>query len=90
MAMTMIVMMMMMMTTTTMMMMMMMLSRWRHEIQIAILRRRAAMHRAVLPKLSAFEQWLLTGNANLEVGFWHRHEMLEEDNQSVISSTCPP
>ena len=36
-------------------------SRWRHEIQIALLRRRAAMMRAVLPKRSARDTWLLTG-----------------------------
>ena len=37
------------------------LSRWRHEIQIAIQRRRAAMARAVLPQSSALEEWLLCG-----------------------------
>ena len=38
-------------------------SRWKHEIQIAILRRRAAMARAVLPKATVEEAWLLTGRA---------------------------
>ncbi len=38
-----------------------MLARWRHEVQIAILRRRAAMLRAVLPRPSARAEWLLTG-----------------------------
>ena len=37
------------------------MARWRHEIQIAIQRRRAAMARAVLPKSSAREEWLLLG-----------------------------
>ena len=37
------------------------LRRWRHEIQIAILRRRAAMFRATQPKVGAKEAWLLTG-----------------------------
>ena len=37
------------------------LSRWRHEIQVAIQRRRAAMARAVLPQSSAREVWLLSG-----------------------------
>ena len=37
------------------------LARWRHEIQIAIQRRRAAMARAVLPKSSAREERLLLG-----------------------------
>ena len=40
------------------------MGRWRHEIQIAILRRRAAMCRAVLPKATAFEHWLRTGIAD--------------------------
>ena len=33
--------------------------RWKHEIQIALLRRRAAMTRAVLLNISARERWLL-------------------------------
>ena len=37
------------------------LRRWRHEIQIAILRRRAAMLRAMQPKVGAKEAWLRTG-----------------------------
>ena len=37
------------------------LSRWKHEIQIAILRRRAAMFRATQPKVGAKDAWLLTG-----------------------------
>ena len=37
------------------------LGRWRHEIQVAILRRRAAMARAVLPRMGDREAWLLTG-----------------------------
>jgi plasmid replication initiation protein len=39
------------------------LGRWRHEVQISILRRRAGMHRAVLPRPSKYEEWLLTGTA---------------------------
>ncbi len=38
-----------------------MLARWRHEIGVAIMRRRAAMVRAVLPKPSAKELWMVTG-----------------------------
>ena len=37
------------------------LARWRHEIQIAIQRRRGAMARAVLPRSTAREAWLLSG-----------------------------
>ena len=39
------------------------LSRWRHEIQIAILRRGAAMARAVVPAPSAADVWLLAGHS---------------------------
>jgi hypothetical protein len=37
------------------------LSRWKHEITISILRRRAAMSRAVVPRRNAMAEWLLTG-----------------------------
>ncbi len=37
------------------------LRRWRHELRVAIQRRRAAMARAVLPRATAREMWLLTG-----------------------------
>ena len=37
------------------------LSRWRHEIQVALQQRRAAMTRAVLPRMSAADACLLTG-----------------------------
>ncbi len=37
------------------------MGRWRHELQIAILRRRAAMSRAVIPRASSLAIWLLTG-----------------------------
>jgi hypothetical protein len=40
------------------------LARWRHEIQVAIERRRAAMTRAVLPRPSAWAIWLRTGHAD--------------------------
>ena len=36
-------------------------ARMEHEIQMALLRRRAAMTRAVSPNISAREQWLLAG-----------------------------
>ena len=39
------------------------LSRWRHEIQVAILRRSAAKARAVLPRACASDRWLLSGYA---------------------------
>ena len=40
------------------------LARSRHEIQVAILRRRAAMVRAVMPRLLAVDSTLLTGRAD--------------------------
>ena len=35
--------------------------RWKHEVQIALLRQRAAMTRAVHPHTSASAEWLLAG-----------------------------
>ena len=35
--------------------------RWRHEITIAILRRRAAMSRSVVPRRTTWEEWMLAG-----------------------------
>ena len=61
------------------------LGRWRHEIQIAILRRRAAMFRAVLPKPSTFEQWLLSGNVDFNDREWGRLETLVEDDPDDIT-----
>ena len=36
-------------------------ARWEHEIQVALMRRRAAMARAVLPRLGHTDAWMLTG-----------------------------
>ena len=55
------------------------ISRWKHEIQIAILRRRAAMSRAVLPISTPKEYWLLTGQADRAEGDSQRAVPLEED-----------
>lgn len=38
-----------------------MLGRWRHEITVAVLRRRAAMARAAMPRRSSRQDWLLAG-----------------------------
>ena len=59
------------------------LSRWRHEIQIAFLCRRAAIYRAVLPKRTVLKQWLLTGDADRGAPEWHRQEAINEDEISV-------
>ena len=39
------------------------LRRWRHEIGVAIMRRRAAMVRAVLPRPKAKDLWMVSGAA---------------------------
>ena len=44
------------------------LARWKHEITVAIVRRRAAMVRAVQPPIGVKELWMLTGVAD-EGGF---------------------
>ena len=44
------------------------LSRWKHEITIAIIRRQVAILRAVLPKPGARELWILSGTCD-ESGF---------------------
>ena len=54
-------------------------STWKHEIQIAILRRRAAMSRAVLPRSTPKEHWLLTGQADRAEGESQRAVPFEED-----------
>ena len=59
-----------------------MVSRWKHEIQIAILRRRAAMSRAVLPKATAEELWLLTGRVDRDDGPNSRAPPLDEDGDA--------
>jgi hypothetical protein len=58
-------------------------SRWKHEINIAILRRRAAMARAVLPRATAQELWLLAGRADRAEGNDMRAPPLDEDGEST-------
>ena len=53
--------------------------RWRHEVQIAILRRRAAMARAVLPAIPGNLVWLLTGKSDRPPCIHGRLPALEED-----------
>ena len=47
-------------------------ARWCHEIQVALLRRRAAMARAVLPRPAGHEVWLLTGYSGAVPSCTHR------------------
>ena len=44
--------------------------RWKHEIQIALLRRRAAMARAVLPNPSARAEWVPNGISGRALHHW--------------------
>ena len=44
--------------------------RWKHEIQIALLRRRAAMPRAFLPNPSVRAEWLFAGIINRALHHW--------------------
>ena len=44
--------------------------RWKHEIQIALLQRRAAMARAVLPNPSARVEWLFAGIIDRALHHW--------------------
>lgn len=69
--------------------------RWNHEIQIALLRRRAAMTRAVLPSASSRERWLVTGAVDGDGAGTSRAAPLdadacsdiEDDAGSVISNS---
>ena len=55
------------------------LSRWKHEVQVAIQRRRAAMARSVLPRLTKEELWLLSGCVDSGPSEHRRQLPLEED-----------
>ena len=60
------------------------LSRWRHEVSIAILRRRAAMARAVVPRQTARELWLLTGHREeVAATLWREPELYQLDGLST-------
>ena len=58
------------------------LGRWKHEVQVTIQRRRAAMARSVVPRLSPQEAWLLTGCSEAQPGEEKRAPLLEEDEDS--------
>ena len=58
------------------------LGRWKHEIQVTIQRRRAAMARSVVPRLSPQEAWLLTGCSEAQPGEEKRAPLLEEDEEA--------
>ena len=52
--------------------------RWQHEVQVAIMRRRAAMARAVLPRPSDQAMWLLTGYSHLQASSGMREPRIED------------
>ena len=54
--------------------------RWRHDVHIVLLRRIAAMTRAVLPSMSAQEEWLLRGP---DRNFTHRATALPLDGHAA-------
>ena len=54
-------------------------ARWKHEITVAIMRRRAAMARAVLPKMRPREIWLLTGHTEATASSDARSPELDDE-----------
>ena len=62
------------------------LSRWRHEIQVAIQRRRAAMARAVLPQSSTREEWLLHGRTEGPPGTEDRLPQLSSEDWEEVDA----
>jgi hypothetical protein len=65
------------------------LSRWKHEITVAIIRRRAAMLRAVLPKAQAKDLWMLTG-ASDETGYGAEGRLPEIEEQLSAADGASP
>ena len=62
------------------------MGRWKHEIQIAILRRRGAMARAVLPRTTAHEDWMLSGRAGKDEELPASAAILEEEDAESYCS----
>ena len=60
--------------------------RWKHEIQTATLRRRGAMARAVLPRATAHEDWMLTGRAGRDEELPASAAILEEEDAKSYGS----
>ena len=66
-----------------------MLKRWGHEIQVAIQRRKAAMARVGLRKLSAKDDWLLARKGPAEVVTTDRAAPVEEDSGAPAHEIDP-
>ena len=52
--------------------------RWKHEIMVAILRRRAAMARSVMPEITRRQEWLRSGFADAEPDSISRLPLLDD------------
>ena len=65
------------------------LARWRHEIQIALQRRRAAMMRAVLPRRCARDTWLLHGHSEALPSSDRRTRPLDEGGSAADTEEDP-
>ena len=67
--------------------------RWKHEIQIALLRRRAVMTRAVLPDTTVRERWFLAGLTDTAASHWVRTPPLDggddEHAETGTGTTAP-
>ena len=53
---------------------------------VAILRRRAAMCRGVMPRATPQEGWLLTGKADRDGSVWGALAPVDEDGMSEVGS----
>ena len=61
--------------------------RWRHDIQIALFRRRATMTQAVLPNPSARAEWLLARIIDRALSHWARALPLDERDDDGDADT---
>ena len=61
--------------------------RWKHEVQIASLRRRPDMTRAVLPKTSEREQWLQSGLVDRTTCHWTPTSSSSSSSSSFTSTS---
>ena len=62
------------------------LARWRHEIQIALQQRRAAMARAVLPRMSLSDNFMLSGHVASSPSSHFRLDTLEPQSNVQTES----
>ena len=65
------------------------LRRWQHEIQVALLRRRAAMARAVLPRMGSAEAWMVTGYSGAMPTSDSRAATLQEAGEAAAAAGEP-